>query len=92
MNDHYQDRNRQRLLASACKDPATDCWLWQGQISNSGYGRITLKTGTGNRIESAQRASYLLLIAPLQDTELVRQTCGNRLCINPDHLETFRPA
>ena len=36
---------------------------------------------------SAQTAIYHAFIGDIPDGHLVRQSCGNRLCINPDHLE-----
>jgi hypothetical protein len=82
-----QELNRQRLLGSAAIDPDSDCWLWRGQISNSGYGKIMLSTANGRAMESAHRASYLAFVGPIPDGTFIRQSCGNRLCINPEHLE-----
>ena len=66
----------------------TGCWIWQGQISNSGYGRVMESQQDGTtRMVSAQSASYRAFIGPVPDACLVKQRCGNRLCINPDHLE-----
>lgn len=79
--------NRERLLQYSVADPETGCWLWRGQISNSGYGRIMLSGPQGRRMESAHRASYQLLVGAIPEGALVRHTCGNRLCVNPDHLE-----
>ena len=67
------------------------CWIWQGQISNSGYGR-TMVPGNGNAVKmvSAQSASYQQFIADVPEGCLVKQRCGNRLCINPQHLELIK--
>jgi len=81
------------LLKYINKDLNSGCWIWTGQVSNSGYGRIMLRDKHGmNNLYSAHQASYCAFIGPLDEGLLVRQTCGNRLCVNPDHLETFRPA
>jgi len=85
-----QELNRQRLLGSAAIDPDSGCWLWRGQISNSGFGRIMFSTKNGRAMESAHRASYLTFIGPIPDGTLIRQSCGNRLCINPQHLEAIQ--
>ena len=64
------------------------CWLWQGQISNSGYGRLNLtQQDSSVKMVSAQSASYLAFLGTIPDGYLVKQRCGNRLCINPEHLE-----
>ena len=67
------------------------CWIWQGQVSNSGYGRIMV-SDTDNMVKmvSAQAASYQQFIAEVPDGYLVKQSCGNRLCINPQHLALLK--
>ncbi|MEN8801212.1 MAG: HNH endonuclease [Thiogranum sp.] len=89
MFNNRQELNRQRLLGSAAIDPDSDCWLWRGQISNSGYGKIMLSTAKGRAMESAHRASYLAFVGPIPEGTFIRQSCGKRLCINPEHLEVI---
>lgn len=84
---------RDKLLNSIREDPETGCWIWTGQISNSGYGRLMVRDRNGeNRMQSAHQESYTAFVGAVPDGMLVRQTCGNRLCINPRHLALFRPA
>lgn len=67
------------------------CWIWQGQVSNSGYGRTMLRdTDDTVKMVSAQSFSYQQFIAEIPDGHLVKQRCGNRLCINPQHLELIK--
>ncbi len=40
-------------------------------------------------MESAHRASYRAFVGPIPEFAGIRQACGNRLCVNPDHLEQF---
>lgn len=64
-----------------------DCWIWQGQVSNSGYGKVRVADNNNNlTLLSAQVASYMAFIGDLPSGFLVKQSCGNRLCINPEHL------
>ncbi len=64
------------------------CWIWQGQVSNSGYVRLKQKQADNTvQMVSAQSASYRAFVDPIPDGCLVKQHCGNRLCINPEHLE-----
>lgn len=66
----------------------TECWQWMGQVSNSGYGRVMLSNASnGPYMESAHRASYKSFIGPIPDDKRVVHICGNRLCINPQHLK-----
>lgn len=82
-----EESNRQRILDSVGTIPDSDCWLWCGQISNTGYGRIMLSGPQGRFMESAHRASYSAFVGPIPERTIIKQTCGNRLCVNPDHLE-----
>jgi hypothetical protein len=67
------------------------CWIWQGQVSNSGYGRLQQMLADRRvKMVSAQSASYLAFIGEVPAGHLVKQRCGNRLCINPDHLELIQ--
>ena len=67
------------------------CWIWQGQVSNSGYGRLKqMQEDKTGQMVSAQSASYRAFIGAIPDGSLVKQHCGNRLCINPAHLELMK--
>jgi hypothetical protein len=57
------------------------CWLWQGATS-SGYGQIRYDFQTCY----VHRLMYEKRIGPIPEGLLVKQTCGVRLCCNPDHL------
>jgi hypothetical protein len=66
----------------------SDCWIWQGQVSNSGYGRVMeVQTNRSTKMVSAQTASYHAFVGAVPKGHLVKQSCGQRLCINPKHLE-----
>lgn len=55
------------------------CWIWQGSVSNTGYGRI------GSRY--AHRVSYERSNGPIPDGLTIDHLCRTTLCVNPDHLE-----
>ena len=79
---------QRKLLNMAYHEKDTDCWVWQGQISNSGYGRtMELQQDRTTKMVSAQTASYHAFIGAVPEGNLVKQNCGNRLCVNPEHLE-----
>lgn len=83
----YQHKLQNQLQARIIIQPDTQCWEWQGQISNSGRGRIMIQSEDGTtRTVSAEDASYLAFIGAIPPKTLVQQSCGNRLCINPEHL------
>lgn len=54
------------------------CWFWKGQKVND-YGRF--------RSERAHRFAYEISKGPIPQDLLVRHMCGNKLCVNPIHLE-----
>jgi hypothetical protein len=85
-------RLQQKILANIVKSTSSECWIWKGQISNSGYGKIMV-TDENNRTrtESADHVSYMAFVGPIPEGMLTRQTCNNRLCVNPEHLELFDP-
>ncbi len=81
--------NKDRLLDHAVRHPDTGCWLWRGQISNTGYGRIKLQDKDGRlTMQSAHLASYEMFVGDLPKDKKIVQTCNNRLCINPGHLRS----
>lgn len=85
-------RLQQKILSSIHKPDDSTCWIWVGQVSNSGYGKIMVSDADyGTRMESADQASYEAFVGPIPEGMLTRQTCNNRLCVNPEHLEVFDP-
>lgn len=60
------------------------CWIWTGS-KIGGYATMKL---AGGKVMLARRASYIAYLndPPLLD-RVVKCTCGNKLCVNPAHLE-----
>jgi len=82
------ERIKQKISMNIIKDNNSECWLWNGQISNSGYGRIMINDENNQtKMESAQNASYIGYIGDIPEGHLAKQKCDNRLCVNPKHLE-----
>ena len=87
-NLEYYFRLQQKLINGSQKDAKSECLVWLGQIANSGRGRITIRDSASqsNKVVSVETASY---IGEIPKGKLVKQKCGTRLCVNPDHLELF---
>jgi hypothetical protein len=59
------------------------CWLWTAARSSTGYGVFAIaKSGC-----SAHRVIYELLHGPVPADMEIDHLCGQRLCVNPAHLE-----
>lgn len=71
----------QRFWANA--DQADGCWLWLGEVNDSGYGVIWL----GKRRTRAHRFGYELIVGPVPDGLDLDHLCRVRRCVNPAHLE-----
>lgn len=63
-------------------DPNSGCWLWHGGTSGSGYGQFNGDT--------AQRLVWVETRGPIPDGAVLRNACGLRLCVNPDHWKLQR--
>lgn len=60
----------------------SECWIWNGCVSK---GRGLLRHN--NKNHQAHRIAYTLMIGVLNGSEEVHQTCNNKLCCNPSHLQ-----
>lgn len=76
------DKDRARITRKVSKDEATGCWNWTGALSAAGYGASSMF----GKICYAHRAAYLCFKGPIPDGMIVRHTCDNKICCNPQHL------
>lgn len=68
-------------------DASGECWLWTGCLSSSGYGR----TAIHGKPLAAPRVFYAHFRGYIPEKHVVVQTCRNRRCVNPAHLEAIPP-
>ena len=99
---NYHEANRCDVVRGSCKScgclksqpievrfkskyskHSSGCWNWIGAVNNYNYGKIQYK----GKLEMAHRVSYTLHKGTIPSNIVVRHTCDNSLCVNPDHLE-----
>lgn len=59
-----------------------DCFLWNGYVSKIGYGSVSFL----GKPSCVHRISYLLTHGEILKEYVVRHTCHNKTCFNPEHL------
>jgi hypothetical protein len=67
---------------------ADECWGWSGSLVGYGYGCIK----RGSRTIYAHRYAYERAKGAVPPGLIVRHTCDNPVCSNPDHLVVGTPA
>lgn len=69
-------------------DPETECWLWLGNVLDSGYGQLYV-SGVGPQL--VHRLAHECMIGPIPKGHHVDHVyaagCRHKHCMNPDHLE-----
>lgn len=65
------------------------CHVWLLARTSNGYG---LERGPDRRMQYAHRLAYERVHGPIPWRLQIDHLCGNRECVNPDHLEPVTPA
>ena len=58
------------------------CWDWIGTITHEGYGRFKYN----KKMITGQRYSYINYKGPIDKKLVVKHSCINNACVNPEHL------
>lgn len=59
-----------------------DCFEWPNGKTAAGYGQMTIR----GKVEYAHRVFYEAAHGPIPEGHVVRHTCDNPPCVNPNHL------
>lgn len=75
-------KNTEKILGRCT--PQGDCMIWQGATHRQGYGmiRVDAKMQTVHRVVGLDKYGN----PGDSGTYKFSQTCGNKLCCNPDHI------
>ena len=68
-------------------DKTEYCWFWTGYITPTGYGYFTLMyDDTPKKNYRAHRLSWIMYKGDIPEGKEVLHKCGNKICVNPEHL------
>lgn len=87
-----------RIASKVSIDTSTGCWNWTGyahqskkylnlRVPRMSFHDPLEAPSSGSGV--AYRASYLAYVGEIAIGQWVQRTCGNNLCVNPDHLELY---
>ena len=72
-------------------DKRRDCWIWLGPVRKiNKLSRLLTWFGPAKGRHSAQFWAYLFARGK-PDTYYIINTCGNTMCVRPDHLQLSGP-
>lgn len=80
VNQHSVLDMPERFMSKLTKADS-GCWLWNGSISNIGYGVFPY-----NGENKAHRVSYAYFVGDIPPGKKILHKCDVRNCVNPDHL------
>lgn len=82
----HKNKDRQDYLGQRIAFDG-DCWLYTGTVTADGCGRVPVRMQDGSsRWMSPKRAAYLYANDVIPAYHAIKNTCGNKLCVNPEHM------
>lgn len=86
----WSAERQDRFWAKVERGADDQCWRWLGRGSVNGFGRFGIRVNRKRTIDVyAHRAAWVLTYgrAVPAGSEVFHAVCGDRLCVNPYHLQ-----
>lgn len=74
-----------RRLSGRIRKDKNGCWIWEGPPDSRGRGHLGVWDGQKQTTVHPHRLLYQSRFGLLPRSRWVRNTCGNKLCVNPAH-------
>lgn len=83
---HSRESLKEMLVRDSRLDEETGCLIWQRPLTLGGYGQIAAGRVYGHKPQRVHRVAYELHIGRIPEGLGVKHACGNKACVNPEHL------
>ena len=77
-----QEKAKQRFWTKVNPAPSDLCWEWMACVTEKGYGKFNYL----GKMARANRLAYIFAKGDIPNGKIVRHTCDNPGCCNPNHL------
>lgn len=86
-SDRFTKADAERFWSKVGPRRDGACWRWLGRTTN-GYGNFRIKYTQ----VPAHRAAFAMLRGYIAPNRHVHHNCGNRWCVNPEHMAVLTEA
>ena len=80
---YISPKEKERFWSRVDIRTENECWNWQKNTNQSGFGKIRIK----GKDLTTHRIAYEFENEELNKHERIEHTCGNRKCCNAKHIE-----